>query len=109
MERTLRIRYDPEVDALSLSFRDTTVTVQDLADGVVGEFDAEGQLVGLEILDASTRFGEPSTLREVILEGVGPSAPLTTGRSKAAFSPMSRTGAKPCPWKSAPRPRFAQL
>ena len=75
----MRIRYDPEVDALSLFFRETTVTVQELADGVVGEFDAEGQIVGLEILDARKRFGEPSILREVILEGVGPTAPLALG------------------------------
>lgn len=76
----MRIRYDPEVDALSLSFRDTTVTVQELADGVVGEFDAEGLLVGLEILDAGTRFGDPSALREVILEGVGPAVPFGSGK-----------------------------
>lgn len=74
----MRIRYDSEVDALSLIFRDTTVTVEELADGVVGEFDAEGQLVGLEILDATKRFGEPSTLREVVLEGVGPTGPFVT-------------------------------
>ncbi len=77
----MRIRYDPEVDALSLFFRETTVTVQELADGIVGEFDAEGQLDGLEILDAGKRFGEPSVLREVILEGVGPTAPFVPSGS----------------------------
>jgi uncharacterized protein YuzE len=56
----MRIFYGREVDALSLFFRETTVTVQQMADGIVGEFDADGQLVGLEILDASKRFGEPS-------------------------------------------------
>ena len=68
----MRIRYDPEVDALSISFRDTTVTTQELPDGVALEYDAQGKLVGLEILDAAKRFGDPSTLRQVILEGVGP-------------------------------------
>lgn len=72
----MRIRYDREVDALSVSFRDTTVTTDELAEGIVAEYDARGQLVGLEILDASTRFGDPSTLSEVILEGVGLGAPL---------------------------------
>jgi uncharacterized protein YuzE len=75
----MRISYDAEVDALSISFRETTVTTQDLADGIAAEYDAQGQLVGLEILDASTRFGGPSTLQQVILEGVGPSAPAVTG------------------------------
>ncbi len=77
----MRLRYDPEVDALSLTFRDTTVTVQELVDGVVGEFDADGLLVGLEILDASTRFGDPSPLREVILEGVGSAPPFVPHKS----------------------------
>ncbi|MDQ4099108.1 MAG: DUF2283 domain-containing protein [Chloroflexota bacterium] len=74
----MRIRYDAEVDALSLSFRDTTVTVQELADGVMGEFDADGLLVGLEILDAGTRFGNPSPMREIILEGVGAASPVVS-------------------------------
>jgi uncharacterized protein YuzE len=68
----MRIRYDAEVDALSIVFRDTTVTTRDLAEGVVGEFDAQGRLVGLEILDAARKFGDPSTLQQVVLEGVGP-------------------------------------
>ncbi|MGH7193920.1 MAG: DUF2283 domain-containing protein [Candidatus Saccharimonadales bacterium] len=73
----MRISYDREVDALSISFRDSTVTTQDLAEGIAAEYDEHGQIVGLEILDASKRFGDPSTLQQVILEGVGPAAPLT--------------------------------
>jgi uncharacterized protein YuzE len=74
----MRIRYDSEVDALSISFRDTTVTTQELAEGIAAEYDALGQLVGLEILDAAKRFGDPSTLRQVILEGLGPAWPLAS-------------------------------
>jgi uncharacterized protein YuzE len=76
----MRIRYDPEVDALSISFRDTTVTTQELAEGITGEYDAQGQLVGLEVLDAAKRFGDPSTFQEITLEGLGPAAPLATHR-----------------------------
>ena len=72
----MRISYDPEVDALSIYFRETTVSTQELADGIAGEYDALGQLVGLEILDAAKRFGDPSTLQQVILEGVGPSTAI---------------------------------
>ena len=36
----MRIRYDPEVDALSVVFRETTVTTKELAEGIVGEYDA---------------------------------------------------------------------
>lgn len=73
----MRIRYNPEVDALSIWFRDTTVTTQELAEGIAGEYDEQGQLVGLEILDVSARLGGTATLREVILEGVGLTAPAT--------------------------------
>jgi hypothetical protein len=33
----VRIHYDAEVDALSIVFRDTTVTAQELGEGVVAE------------------------------------------------------------------------
>ena len=68
----MKIRYDPDVDALSIIFRETTVTTQPLAEGIAGEYDAEGRLVGIEILDAVKRLGDRETLRQVILEGVGP-------------------------------------
>lgn len=67
----MRISYDQEVDALSITFRDTTVITHELAEGIVAEYDREGHLVGLEVLDAAQRFGDPSTFQQVILEGVG--------------------------------------
>jgi uncharacterized protein YuzE len=71
----MRIRYDPEVDALSVIFRETTVTTRELAAGIVAEYDAQEELVGLEILDAGSRLEEPSVLREVTLEGIALAAP----------------------------------
>lgn len=79
----MRIHYNPEVDALSILFRDTTVTTHELAEGIAAEYDPQGQLVGLEILDAAKRFGDPSTLQRVIFECEGPSAvPLSAGREE---------------------------
>ncbi len=69
----MRISYDREVDALSITFRDTTVTTKPLAEGITAEYDSEDRLVGLEILDAVQRSGGQDTLRQVVLEGVGPS------------------------------------
>ena len=77
----MRIRYDAEVDALSIVFRDATVTTQELAEGVSGEYDDQGRLVGFEILDASKRFGDPSTFQQIILEGMGPSLPAVSSAS----------------------------
>ena len=70
----MKISYDPEVDALSITFRETTVTTRELGEGITAEFDAEGKLVGIEILDAAKRLGGTDPLRQVILEGVGLSA-----------------------------------
>jgi YD repeat-containing protein len=76
----MRISYDPEVDALSIIFRDTTVTTQELAEGIAAEYDAQGRLVGIEILDAVKRLGDPSVLQQVILERLGPAAPSPLSR-----------------------------
>ncbi len=68
----MKISYDAEVDALSITFRETTVTTRELGEGIAADFDAEGQLAGVEILDAMKRVGGGNeTLRQVILEGVG--------------------------------------
>ncbi|MBI3970175.1 MAG: DUF2283 domain-containing protein [Chloroflexi bacterium] len=83
----MRIRYDQEVDALSIIFRETTVTTAELAEGITAEYDAQGQLVGLEILDATQRFGDPSVLQQVTLEGLGAAiAPAATPRRSSAKS-----------------------
>ena len=68
----MKIRYDSEVDALSIIFRETTVTTRNLADGIAAEYDSDGQLAGLEVLDAARRFGGRDALRQVIVEGLSP-------------------------------------
>ena len=68
----MKITYDREVDALYFCFRETTVTTKHLAEGLAADYDAEGNLAGIEILDAVRRLGDPGVLRQVILEGVGP-------------------------------------
>lgn len=42
-----------------------------LAEGIAADYDAEGRLAGIEILDALRRFGSSQTLHQVILEDVG--------------------------------------
>ena len=74
----MKISYDSEVDALSITFRETTVTTQPLAEGIAADYYSDGQLVGLEILDAMKRFGGPETLRQVVLEGIGPALQPTS-------------------------------
>ncbi len=66
----MTITYDKEVDALYIRFKETTVTTKHLADGIAADYDAEGRLAGIEILDALARLEDPSVFRQVILEDV---------------------------------------
>jgi len=70
----MRIAYDAAVDALSIVFREGTVTTKELGEGIALEYAVDGRLAGVEILDAVKRFGDAGTLRQIILEGVGPEA-----------------------------------
>jgi uncharacterized protein YuzE len=66
----MKISYDADVDALSITFRNTTVTTKHLAEGIAADYDSEGHLAGLEILDAQKRFGGQETMQRVELEGL---------------------------------------
>ena len=68
----MKITYDREVDAPSIRFRATTMTTKHLAEGIAADYDSDGRLAGLEILDAIKRLGGKETPRQVIIEGLGP-------------------------------------
>jgi uncharacterized protein YuzE len=53
----MKISYDSEVAALSITFRETTVTTKHLGEGIAADYDSDGKLAGIEILDAIKRFG----------------------------------------------------
>ncbi len=71
----MKITYDAGVDALAITFREATVTTRHLDEGVSLDFDSEGNLAGIEILDASKRMGGPEPYRQITLEGLGLRAP----------------------------------
>ncbi len=66
----MRITYDREVDALYIRFKETTVTTKHLAEGLAADYDADGRLAGIEVLDAGKRLGDPAIFRQVILEDI---------------------------------------
>lgn len=50
----MKSRYDAETDALYLRFTETAIIEsEEVRPGIVLDFDAEGRIVALEILDAS--------------------------------------------------------
>jgi uncharacterized protein YuzE len=66
----VKITYDREVDGLYIRFKETTVTTKHLAEGIAADYDADGRLAGIEILDAVKRLGDPAIFKQVILEDV---------------------------------------
>ena len=60
----MKIEYDGETDTLTIALRDgvrISDSVED-PDGVILDYDAKGQLVSIEILDASLHVGSPGTI-----------------------------------------------
>lgn len=64
----MRITYDSEVDALYIRFIETTVTTKHVAEGIAVDYDADGKIAGIEILDATKRFGSKDVFKKVTLE-----------------------------------------
>ena len=67
----MRITYDPAVDALYIRFEEAQGTTKHVADGIAVDYDAQGRLAGIEVLDAVRRFGDKETLKKVTLEEIG--------------------------------------
>jgi uncharacterized protein YuzE len=63
----MKVRYDPEVDVLSIALSDAPVEESDEEKpGLILDYDKSGNVVGLEILDASKRMGNPMSVEYAI-------------------------------------------
>ena len=61
----MRVRVDREADVVYLNLTDREIAEsEEVADGIVVGYDAQGRIVGLEILDASRRTGDPAVLKQ---------------------------------------------
>jgi uncharacterized protein YuzE len=59
----VRVIYDPETDTLTVIFAETPVAESDEdKPGVILDYDATGNLVSIEILDASHRVAIPTRI-----------------------------------------------
>ncbi len=63
----MKITYDPEVDVIRIVFSNAPIEESDEEKpGVILDFDKAGNIVGMEILDASTRMENPRTVEYVV-------------------------------------------
>ena len=59
----MRVRYDNETDTLTITLLDVPVAESDEnKPGVILDYDGDGNLVSVEVLDASRRVEEPQTV-----------------------------------------------
>jgi len=52
----MRAHYDPEADAMSIRWGDAEYGESDEVDGVILDYDKEGNVIGVEILGASKKI-----------------------------------------------------
>jgi uncharacterized protein YuzE len=65
----MRVRVDHGADAIYLNLTDRPIKdSEQVADGIIVDYDAEGRIVGVEILDASKRTGNPEALKDFSFE-----------------------------------------
>lgn len=63
----MKVTYDAEVDVLRILFNDAPIEESDEEKpGMILDYDSDGNIVGLEILDASQRVENPRTLEYAV-------------------------------------------
>jgi uncharacterized protein YuzE len=63
----MKITYDPDVDVLRILFSNTPIEESDEdKPGVILDYDKHGNIVGLEILDASKRMENPRAVEYAV-------------------------------------------
>jgi uncharacterized protein YuzE len=65
----MRVRVDHGADAVYLNLTDRAITEsEEVADGIIVDYDDKGRIVGVEILDASKRTDDPAVLKQFSIE-----------------------------------------
>jgi uncharacterized protein YuzE len=63
----MKVTYDPEVDVLRIIFSNTPIEESDEdKPGMILDYDRDGNIVGIEILDASKRIENPRSVEYAV-------------------------------------------
>ncbi len=66
----MKVTYDPEVDVVRVVLRNAPIEESDEEKpGVILDYDKDGNVVGLEILDASKRVESPNSVEYTVTSG----------------------------------------
>lgn len=68
----MKIFYDVQADVLNIVFRDTGVITRDSGEGIIAEYDDQGQLARVQIHQAMTTAAGKEVFRQIVVEGIGP-------------------------------------
>ncbi len=64
----MKVTYDPEVDVLRILFSGAAIEESDEnKSGVILDYDRSGNVVGIEILDASKRMEDPHSVEYAVV------------------------------------------
>jgi YD repeat-containing protein len=65
----MRVRVNEKADAVYLTLTDCAIDAsEEAAEGIIVDYDAEGRMVGIDILDASKRSADPLALQNFSFE-----------------------------------------
>ncbi len=65
----MKIKYDPEVDVIRITLKDAEIEESDEeTPGIILDFDANRNVVGIEILQASKRIDNPQSIEYMIAQ-----------------------------------------
>lgn len=65
----MKVKYDKEVDVLSFILNNNPIKESDeVKPGIILDYDKNGNVVAIEILDASTRMPKPLTVEYEVAE-----------------------------------------
>jgi uncharacterized protein YuzE len=66
----MKVTYDPDVDVLRILFSNAPINESDEEEpGVILDYDKDGNIVGLEILNASKRMDNPRSVEYAVMGG----------------------------------------
>lgn len=74
LKEPMKIKYDPDIDVIRITFKDVEIEESDEeTPGIILDFDASRNVVGIEIIQASKRIDNPQAIEYMITQSASAS------------------------------------